>query len=91
VPERELKNALLNALDCHDIRRAYLARVHYGNLNEFHVALCLRPETRVSRRFDQEISGIFAEIFGSNEHLDTIVLDDETENKLVVCCKSFYP
>ena len=92
-PERELKARLVEVfrLDSR-VARAYLARVEYGDGSGMHIALCLSSSFA---GFDQalvrEIGGVFASLFGSHEHLDTVFLREEQEETLTQVCRAFYP
>ena len=70
--------------------RAYLAKVVYENeKNQFNIALCFRSES--NQQFLLENSTrIFKNIFGVNQHLDIIFLDEVEEKKLREVSCPFY-
>jgi len=89
-PERLLKDKLADLFrpDA-GVQAAYLARVRYGDEEEVNVALAVRavkPETRLV----QEVGGIFASLFRTDAHLDTVFLTPEQEFQLAKVCKPFF-
>src|SRR6188768_1501283 len=79
--ERLLKDALTALFRSSEtVKRAYLAQVDYGDPNVFEVALCLRAEESAS--LVAAIGKIFAKIFSSYEHLDTLFLTEAREHEL---------
>lgn len=94
-PERELKKRFVELFDTlGTVERSYLARVDYGHgmpwATGVHVALCLRCASE-HERLRLEVGTIFAETFGSHEHLDIVFIDDEQEQRLRQVCLPFYP
>ena len=89
VPERKLKTELTNALKGGNVRRAYLARVNYGEVEEFNVALCLQLDGDASD-IQQHVNQVFSTMFRTDEHLDVIVLNDEEEQRVTLSCNPFF-
>jgi hypothetical protein len=91
VPERELKDRLIEFFQCDQtILRAYLARVAYSDRSPLVIALCLRSEFGPDRGVVEKIGKIFASMFGSHEHLDIIFLDGQQESELAKVCSPFF-
>ena len=90
-PERELKQSLRALFLRHSaVISAYLARVDYGNPQNFNVALCIRQTDSRDDSVKIDAGRIFSKHFGSHEHLDIILLRDDQENALKTVCKPFY-
>jgi len=90
APERRLKSSLVNLFSSDpNVRRAYLVKVDYGNPSAYEVALCLRSET-ADESLVKRIGNVFANQFGSNQHLDILFLADGQERDLTQVCKPFY-
>jgi hypothetical protein len=91
VSEQELKSEL-NILfhKTTTVRSAFLARVDYGNSDEFNVALCIRSDMAEDFDLMREAGRIFSAQFGTHEHLDIIFLRMEQETDLRHVCKPFY-
>jgi SseB protein C-terminal domain len=85
--ERELKTLLAQELAVTPCaRRAYLARVEHSGTT--HVALCvIGPQ---DANLVERVASRFASMFGSNEHLDIMFLDDHQELRLQTVCTPFY-
>lgn len=83
LPERELK-AKLNEFFRRDlsVRIAYLARVKYGEQAGVNIVLCLRTQFGPDPGLAEKIGRIFASMFGTNENLDLLFLNDAQENAL---------
>lgn len=90
-PERELK-----AQFCHlfqhraHVQRAYLARAAYDNPGEHHVAVCIRMTVPDDAELQKAIGGVFAQKFGTHEHLDVIFVREDQEDDLRKVCRPFY-
>jgi len=90
VPERELKERLSTLFSENGIvQKAYLARVKYEDSTEA-VALCVSSHYGAIETTVQRVGSIFAEMFGPQEHLDIIVLEESQEAELALCCPSFF-
>ena len=90
-PERALKDrltVLLRKLQL--VRTAYLALVRYDNAGPLQVALCVRGQPGQNRMFAERVNQVFASMFGSHEHLDTLWLTPEQEASLRQVCQAFY-
>jgi len=90
VPERELKSRL-SKLFMHRgaVRRAYLAKVRYGESSSG-VALCLSSDLDSAGETVENVASIFAEMFGTHEHLDILFLSNEQEAELSSRCAAFF-
>ena len=86
--EKQLKLALLPHLRSAGVRRAYLARVHYGNPTSYEVALCLitNPEPALVAR----VGEVFAQLFGRDSHLDILFPSADQEARLAEVCQPFF-
>jgi len=91
VPEREFKSHL-GSFFRHDqsILKAYLARIAYGEQSPSIVALCLCSQFGPDRGVAEKIGKLFAVMFGSNEHLDIIFLNERQESELAKICFPFF-
>jgi type III secretion system (T3SS) SseB-like protein len=89
IPERELKSAIVVKLrEFAIVRKAYLARVDYGNCEQYNVALCLSsPE---DRQIVDAVGKVFHEMWRSDQYLDILFLSPEQEYLLGTVCKPFY-
>ena len=72
------------------VRRAYLARVHYGDERAAGVVLGLRTQFGPDKGMVEKIGAIFASAFGAKEHLDILFLEDDQEAELAKVCKPFF-
>ena len=92
VPERELKvrlSTLFSEFSENGVHKAYLARVKYEDSTEA-VALCVSSHYGAIETTVERVGSIFAEMFGPQEHLDIIVLDESQEAELAMCCSPFF-
>ena len=90
-PEQELKQSLRALFQARDtVISAYLARVDYGNPQDFNIALCIRQVDPLDERVKIEAAQIFSKHFGSHEHLDIILIRDDQEDGMKRVCKAFY-
>src|SRR5262245_54917811 len=90
-PERLLKTQLAEFFRSESgVERAYLARTDYGDAGGTHVALCIKTSSRDHRPLAQKSGDIFARVFGSHEHLDTIFVSLDQESDLRKVCRPFY-
>ena len=89
--EREFLAKISNVLEnASAALSAYLCRVHYGNPNDINVALCIASSKGESRALIESLSAIFREMFGSQEHLDMLFLNEEQEQQIRSVCSPFY-
>jgi hypothetical protein len=90
-PERMLKQKLTGffARD-KSVKAAYLAKVGYGDQNNEGVALCLRTEFGPDKGMASKIGTIFASLFGAQEHLDLLFVDEKQESELKRVCPPFF-
>lgn len=90
-PERELKAKLkdLFQLD-QSVNTAYLAKVIYGEESHVTVALCLKIWFKTDRRLEKEVGKVFASMFGQQEHMDIVFLNDDQESELATVCSPFF-
>ncbi len=92
IIEREFKQKIAEFLNKkNDLVRAYLAQVRYkNNSDEFVVALCLKANNKDIQHIVDSVSDIFQNMFGHDEHLDIVVLEDQQEYLLRQVCCPFY-
>lgn len=90
-PERELKEQLAKFfLSSSAVRSAYLARIAYGSNSAPVVALCLRNEFGQDQILVESAGNIFASMFGRDEHMDIVFLDERQEAELSKVCRAFF-
>lgn len=90
IPERELKRQLSQLFtERGDIKRAYLARVQYDGATDG-VALCLLMNADCLEEVAGSVQEIFAEMFGSQEHLDILSLDQSLDADVSRSCVVFF-
>jgi len=89
--EQEFKETLYSVLAGYDKSlRAYLARVKYKENDNSFVALCFRVEEEIDKYLLVQSTKIFRMMFGEDEHLDIIFLNEQQESQLrKVCCPFF--
>lgn len=88
VPEQEFMQEVTAVLRG-AAQRAYLARVEYADTGTNAVALCLRA-TGSDESLAKAIGAVFSRMFGSNQHLDIIFLNDAQERQLERVCRPFF-
>lgn len=89
--ERELKKKLGTIFIKTDISiRAYLVRVQYSNVDEMHVALCIKSDGNFNDALLNQCVQVFKSIFNSSVHLDILYLSDAQEKKVRQLCCPFY-
>ena len=86
--ELELKSALLPALQRHHVRRAYLARIDFGEGSTPSVALCLSAGE--SKTIVTAVQEEIRRLFHRSQHLDICFLSEQQESELSVVCQPFY-
>jgi hypothetical protein len=75
----------------HEVRTAFLCRVHYGNPDEVRVALCLRCQCDdLESNLLLHIHATFAEIFAPDQSLDILPLNDLQERNARAVTGPFY-
>jgi hypothetical protein len=96
-PERELKRRLIELLNrTPAILRAYLAQVRYRDESEANIVLCLATDCKqatlrsLSSQLVPEIGAIFAGLFGSHEHLDTLFANEQQHRDVARVCEPFF-
>jgi hypothetical protein len=74
------------------VDRAYLVRVSFGaNPAAMNVVLAIRTKSGAEERgLLPVVSGAFASIFGSHEHLDILFVREEQERAIREVCPAFY-
>ncbi len=91
APERELKRRLIEILEPDaTVRRAYLARVAYPETGEAGVALCLPSGVAAPKALVRDISAVFSELFGIDQHLDVVFVTEDDEKRLAEVCRPFF-
>lgn len=86
LKERIKSYFVRNRIKC----RAYLAKVKYGASAQFSIALCLYLRSTEPPSLRRDVGDIFADLFRTDEHLDTIAIRFEQENDLVKVCDPFF-
>jgi len=71
-------------------RRAYLARVSYGEPSICSVLLCLRNIESIEHELQRGFKYMFSEICRVGDFYDSIMLNEEQEQELRKVCKPFY-
>lgn len=91
VYENEFKRELITVfIEQQKNMRAYLARLEYGSVKDFNVALCIRLEIDEDVTLAREAASIFSRMFGRDEHLDILFLSNDQEKELRnICCPFF--
>jgi hypothetical protein len=90
-PEQILKENLADFFrDDGNVNRAYLARVSYDGGVSASVVLGLRTTSEDEVTLVEKVGVIFASFFKAKEHLDTVFLTDEIENRLMKVCRPFF-
>lgn len=90
-PERELKKQLTEFfLSSSAVKSAYLTRIAYGSHSAPVVALCLRTESGQNQTLVENAGNIFASMFGRDEHMDIVFLDERQETELLKICRAFF-
>jgi hypothetical protein len=90
-PERDLKARFIKFFrEKPTVQRAYLARTDYGDATGANVALCVKSSAGEDMGLVSDVSAIFAEMFGSHEHLDVLFIRHDQEQQLRVVCTPFY-
>jgi hypothetical protein len=91
VPERELKARFSELFRQESmVQRAYLARAEHGDGKGIHVTLAVRRSGGEDPSLIPKLGQIFAEMFSSHEHLDTMFIRDDEERELRMVCAPFY-
>lgn len=82
--EKAFKDALYPILNCYNEPiRAYLVQTRYGDKdNTFNVALCLVISEKAEQDLLSKIIKVFKSMFGKNEHLDIIFLNEKQEHDI---------
>ena len=90
VPEREFKDRVSEVLAASQVvDRGYLAVLAYGPQSGPVVALCLRAEAP-SESIVREVGSVFASLFGRDQHLDILFVDEAQEQGLSQVCRPFF-
>ena len=90
-PERDLKSRFTTILRGEvSISRAYLAKADYGDDTGINVVLCVRSSSGEYPTLNPKIGAVFAEMFGSREHLDLLFIRADQEEQLAKVCHPFY-
>lgn len=90
-PEQRLKRELSD-LFVRDkkVSIAYLVRIGFDVSDEYLVALCLRVDSGRKLRRVKKVAKVFSKIFGADQHLEIMFLDESTETRLQQVCSPFY-
>lgn len=88
--ETEFKAEIIPILESFPkLNRAFLAQIKYANLDELHVALCLRGEKEEKSLIDK-VTQVFIKMFSSENELDFIFIDCKQEKILLEKCIPFW-
>ena len=71
-------------------RRAYLARVSYGEPGVSSVVLCVRNIDSIEQTLHKGFKHMFGEISRRGDFYDCMIMDEEQERELRKVCKPFY-
>jgi len=91
APERDLKACFSEIFRQEAmVQSAYLARAEYGDGTGVHVTLAIRHRDGKDRSLISKLASVFADIFGSHEHLDMMFIREDEERELQAVCVPFY-
>ena len=90
--ENEMKDRLrrLFALTPQIVRRAYLARVSFGEQSAVSVVLCVRHIASIEETLQKGFKHMFSEILRRGNFYDWLILGEEHERELRKVCEPFY-
>jgi hypothetical protein len=96
--ERTLKAGFIELFEREgSVSRAYLARVTFEGNDSHSVALCLYAGSaerglveKAKRDLVEKIGGVFASIFGRQEHMDIMFANKTQLAELDQCCRPFF-
>lgn len=89
--ERQLKAKLAEFFQTEpQIISAFLARAHYGTLQETFVCLCLQRTGGDDRPTVDRIGRVFASIFAKTQHMDILFASDQQLRELRLVCRPFF-
>lgn len=90
-PERELKGKLSEFFRRdQSVKTAYLAKVSYREQTSTNVALCLRTLYGSDPGMAEKIGRIFSSMFGEQEHMDIVFLNEAQDTELAKICNPFF-
>ncbi len=90
-PEQKLKTELSKLfISDRNIFKAYLIRIVYESSNDYTVALCVAMTSGDEIMIVRKIANIFSKMFGEDQHLEIMFLDDKMETKVAGACGPFY-
>jgi hypothetical protein len=89
--ERELKTRFIDLFHGEPtVKRAYLAQADERDGTGIHVVLCVRSSSGEDTALVRNLANIFAEMFGSHEHLDILFIREDQEREVQLVCHPFY-
>lgn len=90
--EDQLKERLCSIFERDgNVARAYLLRVIYEGGFDQGVVLGLSADEKDMASIADRVGEIFASLFSSDECLDVVLLDEESERNAAAVCRAFYP
>jgi len=72
------------------VQSAYLARGEHGDGTGVHVTLAIRRRGGGDPTLISKLGKLFADMFGSHEHLDMMFVGEQEERELQSVCTPFY-
>lgn len=89
--ERELKDKLIEIFRQYPtVLKAYLSQAIYDKEENSSVVLCLKTTVLDDKKLVKDISEIFSSIFGRDQYLDTVFINESQEKQLIEICSPFY-
>ena len=88
--ENDLKAEVTRVLKSTTLVRAYLCNVQYNGSDQTSIAMCLVSGNGDDVNAIKQISNVFTQMFGSNEHLDLFYLTKAQEKQIREVCSPFY-
>ena len=71
-------------------RRAYLARVSFGEPGVSSVVLCVRNVEHIEEELQHGFKRMFSQVMRPGQFYDWMILDEKREEELRKVCKPFY-
>jgi len=71
-------------------RRAYLARISYGEPSVCSVVLCVRHVDSIEETLQRGFKHMFSEVLRRGDFYDWMILGEEQEHELRKVCEPFY-
>ena len=91
IPERQLKSQLRRLfMRDNGVVRGYLVKTVFEPSDEYLVALCLCVCSGSKLKRVKKISRVFCKMFGIQQHLEIMFLNEQTEREVANVCSPFY-